>query len=72
MKKIIERFKAEETRIGKIFAYALPSILGATAIIVETLEEMQKLPFEMPFDTKKTIAVLTFIGFVYGKFTKKA
>lgn len=72
MKKLIERFHAEETRIGKILAYYIPLLLGSTATIVEVLEQIQAMPFEVPFDTKKAIAICTLIGFIYGKFTKKA
>jgi hypothetical protein len=71
MKRIIKRLKAEETRIGKIFAYYIPILLGSTATIVEILEQLQTMPFEVPFDVKKVIGICTLIGFVYGKFTKK-
>lgn len=71
MKKIIERIKAEETKIGKVLAYYVPIVLGSTAVIVECLEMIQTMPFEVPFDTKKAIALCTLVGFIYGKFTKK-
>ncbi len=71
LKKIIERIKAEETRLGKIFAYYIPIILGSTATIVEVLEQLQTMPFDVPFDVKKVIGICTLIGFIYGKFTKK-
>jgi hypothetical protein len=71
MKKIIERIKAEETKIGKILAYYVPMILGSTAVIVECLEMLQTMPIDVPFDTKKIIALCTLVGFIYGKFTKK-
>ena len=71
MKKIIERIKAEETKLGKILAYYIPIILGSTAVIVEGLEMLQSMPLEVPFDTKKVIGICTLVGFIYGKFTKK-
>jgi hypothetical protein len=71
MKKIIERIKAEETNIGKLLAYYAPIILGVIATTVECLEQLQVMPFTVPFDVKKTIGILTFIGFVGGKLTKK-
>ena len=71
MKKIIERIKAEETKLGKILAYYVPIALGSTATIVEILTALQAMPFKVPFDIKETIAVVTFIGFVYGILTKK-
>jgi len=71
MKKIIERIKSEETKVGKWLAYYIPIALGSTATIVEALEMMQTMPFEIPFDTKKVIGICTLVGFIYGKFTKK-
>lgn len=68
---LLERLKKEETRIGKWFAYYIPIILGSTATIVEVLESMQTMPLDIPFDTKKVIAICTLIGLVYGKFTVK-
>jgi hypothetical protein len=32
---------------------------------------MQSMPFEVPFDTKKLIAICTITGLVLGKLTKK-
>jgi|LakMenEpi03Aug12_release.lakeMendotaPanAssembly.Ray.scaffolds.fasta_scaffold2054011_1 hypothetical protein len=71
MKKLINRIKAEENKIGKILAYYIPSILVGIAGAVEILEAMQSMPFEVPFDTKKLIAICTITGLVLGKLTKK-
>ena len=70
-KNLINRIKAEETRLGKIFAYYLPSALAIVATTVECLEQIQVMPFDVPFDVKNAIGILTFIGFVGGKLTKK-
>lgn len=71
MKKLINRLKAEETKIGKIFAYYIPSILAGAAAAVEVLEAMQSMPFNVPFDTKEAIAICTLIGIIGGKLTAK-
>lgn len=71
MKKIIKRVKAEETRLGKLLAYYLPSLLAIVATTVEVLEQLQSMPFEIGLDTKKWIAILTLVSFVAGKLTKK-
>jgi hypothetical protein len=71
MKKLINRIKAEETRLGKLFAYYIPSLLVAVAGAVEVLEAMQNMPFNVPFDAKQLIAIGTLIGIVGGKLTVK-
>ena len=68
---LLERLKKEETNIGKILAYYIPSFLVGVAGAVEILEAMQNMPFEVPFDTKKLIAIGTIIGLIAGKFTVK-
>jgi len=68
---LLERLKKEESNIGKILAYYIPSILVGLAGAVEILEAMQNMPFEVPFDTKKLIAIGTLIGLIAGKFTVK-
>lgn len=69
--KLLDRLKKEETKLGKIFAYYLPSILIGVAGAVEVLEAMQTMPFDVPFDTKKIIAIGTIIGLIGGKLTVK-
>ena len=71
MKKLINRLKAEETKLGKLFAYYIPSVLAGAAATVEVLEAMQSMPFSVPFDTKEAIAVCTLICIIGGKLTKK-
>lgn len=68
---LLERLKKEESKLGKILAYYIPSILVGVAGAVEILEAMQNMPFEVPFDTKKLIAIGTIIGLIAGKFTVK-
>ena len=68
---LLERLKKEETRFGKILAYYIPSVLVGIAGTVEILEQLQTMPFEVPFDTKKLIAIGTIIGLIAGKFTVK-
>jgi hypothetical protein len=69
--KILERIKSEESKIGKIFAYYIPSLLVAVAGAVEVLEAMQNMPFNVPFDAKQLIAIGTLIGIIGGKLTVK-
>ena len=69
--KLLERLKKEETKIGKILAYYIPSILVFIAGSVEVLEALQTLPLEVPFDTKKVVAIATLIGIIGGKLTVK-
>lgn len=69
--KLIDRIKAEETKLGKVLAYYLPTSLTVIASSVEILEYLQTMPFEIGVDIKKWIAILTFIGFIGGKLTKK-
>lgn len=71
MKKLINRIKAEETKLGKIFAYYIPSVLAGAAAAVEVLEAMQSMPFSVPFNTKEAIAICTLIGIIGGKLTAK-
>lgn len=71
MKKFINRLKAEETKLGKIFAYYIPSVLAGAAAAVEVLEAMQSMPFSVPFNTKEAIAICTLIGIIGGKLTQK-
>ena len=68
---LLERLKKEETKIGKVLAYYIPSILVLIAGTVEVLEALQTLPLEVPFDTKKIIAIATLIGIIGGKLTVK-
>lgn len=68
---LLERLKKEETKLGKILAYYIPSILVFIAGTVEILEALQTLPLEVPFDTKKVIAIATLIGIIGGKLTVK-
>ena len=68
---LLERLKKEETRLGKVLAYYIPSILVFVAGTVEVLEALQTLPLEVPFDTKKVIAIATLIGIIGGKLTVK-
>jgi hypothetical protein len=68
---LLERLKKEETKLGKVLAYYIPSILVFVAGLVEVLEALQTLPLEVPFDTKKIIAIATLIGIIGGKLTVK-
>jgi hypothetical protein len=71
MKKLIDRIKAEKTRIGKLLLYYVPIVVGIVASVVEVLKALDSMPFEVPFDTKKLIAICTITGLVLGKLTKK-
>jgi hypothetical protein len=68
---LLERLKKEETKLGKVLAYYIPSILVFVAGLVEVLEALQTLPLEVPFDTKKVVAIATLIGIIGGKLTVK-
>jgi hypothetical protein len=68
---LLERLKKEETKLGKVLAYYIPSILVFIAGSVEVLEALQTLPLEVPFDTKKVIAIATLVGIIGGKLTVK-
>jgi hypothetical protein len=68
---LLERLKKEETKLGKVLAYYIPSILVFIAGTVEVLEALQTLPLEVPFDTKKVIAIATLVGIIGGKLTVK-
>jgi hypothetical protein len=71
MKKLIDRIKAEETRIGKLLVYYVPFVVGIVASVVEVLQALESMPINVPFDTKKLIAICTITGLVLGKLTKK-
>jgi len=71
MKKLIDRVKAEESKLGKLLVYYVPIIVGIVASIVEILQALESMPINVPFDTKQAIAICTFIGIVGGKLTKK-
>lgn len=68
---LIARLKKEETRIGKVLAYYIPPFLVFIATTVEILEHLQSMPFDVPFDTKKVVAICTLIGIGVGKLTAK-
>ena len=71
MKKLIDRVKAEESKLGKLLVYYVPIIVGIVASIVEVLQALESMPINVPFDTKQAIAICTLIGIVGGKLTKK-
>jgi len=71
MKKLIDRIKAEETRIGKLLVYYVPIIVSVVAGIVEVLQALESMPINVPFNTKEAIAICTLIGIIGGKLTKK-
>jgi len=71
MKKLIDRIKAEETRIGKLLVYYIPVFVGIVASIVEVLQALESMPINVPFNTKEAIAICTLIGIIGGKLTKK-
>ena len=71
MKKLVNRIKAEETKLGKLFAYYVPIVVGIVASVVEILQALESMPINVPFDTKEAIAVCTLIGIVGGKLTAK-
>ena len=71
MKKLVNRIKAEETKLGKLFVYYVPIVVGIVASIIEILQALESMPINVPFDTKEAIAVCTLIGIIGGKLTKK-
>lgn len=73
IKKIKDRWKAEETRFGKILVYTLPFILGTIAFAIEFLNVFTLLPEKyMPdWDIKGWVGFLVALGAFIGKFTKK-
>ena len=71
MKKLVNRIKAEETKLGKLFVYYVPIVVGIVASIIEILQALESMPINVPFDTKEAIAICTLIGIIGGKLTKK-
>ena len=71
MKKLVDRVKAEESKLGKLLVYYVPIIVGIVASVVEILQALETMPINVPFDTKQAIAICTLIGIVGGKLTKK-
>jgi multidrug transporter EmrE-like cation transporter len=71
MKKLIDRIKAEETRIGKLLVYYVPFVVGIVASVVEVLQALDSMPINVPFNIKEAIAICTITGLVLGKLTKK-
>lgn len=71
MKKLTDRIKAEETKLGKLLLYYVPIVVGIVASIVEVLQALESMPIKVPFNIKEAIAICTLIGMVGGILTKK-
>ena len=69
--KLIDRIKANETQLGKVLAYYMPTIVIITASSLEIIQSLELAQIEIPFDTKKWIGILTVISLVLGKLTAK-
>ena len=69
--KLIDRIKANETQLGKVLAYYMPTIVIITASSIEVIQSLELAQIEIPFDTKKLIGILTVISLVLGKLTVK-
>lgn len=70
LEKIKRRWKAESTAFGKFMAKVPPIIVALSAIINESLVEMDRLPQGLVPDwAKSTLAVVAFLCWLYGKLT---
>ena len=71
MKKLTDRIKAEESKLGKLLLYYVPIVVGIVASIVEVLQALESMPINVPFNIKEAIAICTLIGMAGGILTKK-
>ncbi len=70
LETIKKRWKAESTAFGKFMAKVPPIIVALSAIINESLVEMDKLPVGLVPDwLKSTLAGIAFLSWLYGKLT---
>ena len=75
---LVQRWNAEETKIGKFLKKELAIILGVLALFSHGLDteiaiKLMALPADwIPPIIKYTLSVLTFVSPIVGKFTVKS